>query len=489
MIPWSRLAAGIAAITVLGAVIRFHGLGAQSLWADEAITRNIVEGSLGSAWQAMIDKESAPPLYYLTEWAWVRLLGTSDEALRSFSTITGTLTIPVVAAAAYRLGGRGPAVIAAGLAACSPLLVWYSQEARAYSLYVFLCAISFWLFTRLRVRPTTGSLAAWSLTSAAAIATHYLAVLLVIGEAAWLLAEARSARRRMALAIAPVAAVTAGLVPFALGHRHLQEWIPAFPLEDRISALPTTSLVGIADLPEAVSGVAIALVCAGFVLLASRGSHTERTGALVSASLVVGPVLAVAIAASRGMDVLTARNLLAVWPPLATLIAIGFGTHRVRGLGGVLAIALCALGLGVTIEMKTNERHQRVAWHTAARLIGPPADRVIAVAEPFGHRPLLDYLRETGGEAWDVARPPRTTEVVVLKYQTPDHGIGDNCYSGTPCGMPTQAESPFSAPPGFPLVERRSEDLFTLARYRSRVKRTVKIRMTRLSQFVRETGH
>jgi 4-amino-4-deoxy-L-arabinose transferase-like glycosyltransferase len=479
------MAIALGLIATFGAALRFHGLGDQSFWADEAVTREIAQGSMGSAWHRMMESESAPPLYYLAEWAWVHLVGRSDAALRSFSAVAGTLTIPVLFAAAHRLGGRRAGLIAAAIAASSPLLVWYSQEARAYSLYVLLCATSFWLFIRAREEQTAPSLAAWSLASGAAVATHYVAALLVIGEVAWLLAGTRTGRARVALAAAPVAALTAGMIPHALEQRELQGWILSFPLGDRIRALPAEGLVGITDPPGVVAGAALALVCFGLGALLLRGDETEKGGAIVSASLVVVPLAAVAIAALLGLDGLNARNLLAVWPPLAVLIAIAFATHQARWLGPVLAIALCGIGLGVIVEMKSAEREQRVAWRTAAKLIGPPRDRVIAAPSSFGHRPLLFYLRDQGGRARDVGGAPRTTELVLLTYQAPDHGT--NCYSGTPCGMPSAAETPFSVPPGFHLVERRSGDLFTLARYRARVKLPVKMQITPLSELVRET--
>ena len=55
---------------------------------------------------------------------------------------------PLTAAIARRLGGRRAALAAAALAASSPLLIWYSQEARAYALLVALCALSVWCLLR-----------------------------------------------------------------------------------------------------------------------------------------------------------------------------------------------------------------------------------------------------------------------------------------------------------------------------------------------------
>ena len=44
--------------------------------------------------------ESTPPLYYGLLWVWVRLLGTSADALRSLSACFGVLTVVVVYLAA-----------------------------------------------------------------------------------------------------------------------------------------------------------------------------------------------------------------------------------------------------------------------------------------------------------------------------------------------------------------------------------------------------
>ena len=63
-----------------------------------------------------------------------------DDNLVAVDKPAGTLTIPVVYLVGRHVGGRRIAAAASILAALSPALIWYSQEARAYAVLVLLCA-------------------------------------------------------------------------------------------------------------------------------------------------------------------------------------------------------------------------------------------------------------------------------------------------------------------------------------------------------------
>src|ERR1700730_17458954 len=138
----------LAALTAAGAALRFSTLGVQSFWLDEAVTHRLVSGSLGAMFRAIPHSESTPPLYYVLAWVWVRIFGAHEVGLRSFSAVFGTATIVLIALVARRVAGERAAVAAAALAAANPLLIWYSQEARAYALLVALCALSLWCLLR-----------------------------------------------------------------------------------------------------------------------------------------------------------------------------------------------------------------------------------------------------------------------------------------------------------------------------------------------------
>src|SRR5205814_7640825 len=124
--------AGVAALTVLAAVLRFYRLGHQGLWFDEANTALLVHFSPGKMLGLIPQTESTPPLYYCVAWVWARVFGYGESALRSLSALAGVAMIPVVYGAGAKLISRRAGVLGAAFAACSPLLIWYSQEARSY---------------------------------------------------------------------------------------------------------------------------------------------------------------------------------------------------------------------------------------------------------------------------------------------------------------------------------------------------------------------
>ena len=200
----------LGAVLVVAVGVRFSTLGLQSYWSDEAATVHLLKGSFGHMLSALPDSERTPPLYYAAAWVWSRLFGTGEVGLRSLSAIFGVVTVLVAYLIARRVAGQGAGLIAALLCAVSPLLVWYSQEARAYALAVLLCALSLWFFVRALTDPQPRVLRAWGVSSGLAICAHYFALFAVALEASFLLASRRSRRP----VVAPAAAV--GCVAMAL---------------------------------------------------------------------------------------------------------------------------------------------------------------------------------------------------------------------------------------------------------------------------------
>ena len=82
------------------------------------------------------------PLFALIEHLWCAVAGGSETALRTPSALCGVATVPAMAWLADRWLGRATAGWAAWLAAFSPFLVWYSQEARPYAMLMLMVCVS-----------------------------------------------------------------------------------------------------------------------------------------------------------------------------------------------------------------------------------------------------------------------------------------------------------------------------------------------------------
>src|SRR5687768_1137612 len=148
----SREALLVAGLTAAALVLRFIGLSEGDFWADEIAThRAVADRTPGDVLVVIQAGEGAPHLYYLLAWAWAGVLGAGEAGLRSLSAIAGALVTPVAYLTLRQVGLRTEALIAGGLAAVSPLLVWYGQEARMYSLLTLLTAAALFFFVRLLV--------------------------------------------------------------------------------------------------------------------------------------------------------------------------------------------------------------------------------------------------------------------------------------------------------------------------------------------------
>ncbi|HET9153271.1 MAG TPA: glycosyltransferase family 39 protein [Solirubrobacterales bacterium] len=398
----------LAGLVALGAALRFATLGVQSYHHDEVVTASrVLRVGFVHAMNAVGFSESAPPLYYALAWLWTQIAGTGPWGLRALSALAGVATIPVAYLIGCELRGRRTGFLAAGLVAVNPMLIWYSQEARAYALLVFFCALSLLYCVRaLRAGQDEDgrfqgkrTLVLWGIFSALALATHYFAVFPLAAETLLLLRR----RGRATLSGLWILLLTgAALVPLVLhqmsyGHT---EWIGKFSLGHRVWETAATFLVGetgdIIGGPErpALAFAPLALALAGLVLLAFRGERRDKRAAAVPlavAALTLGVPLLLAIA-SATKDYFLARNLLPALVPLLLAAAVGLTVRRGRRLGGALAALLVAYSLVFAVYVNFDEELQRPDWQAVADRLGEPEAPRATVLWALGEAPLRYYL-------------------------------------------------------------------------------------------------
>lgn len=387
----------LAALTLLAAALRLSTLNLQSFWVDEAFTPVFVlRPSLFATLHNIPRTENTPPLWYLLAWLDSRVLGTGEVALRLPSALAGIATVPVAWALGRELGGRRVAVACAALVAVNPLFVWYSQEARAYGLYVLMVALVTLCFVRVQRQPTRRRVWAFALTGSLALLTHYFAVFLLIPMVLWLLWERRT-RAPVVPAIAALAVVGAALVPLVLaqGGRDTQ-WIGTWKLSNRLLAIPQyylTSYYGEALGHEVELLVALPIL-AGIVLGLRRMLERRESPrpALLVLSVAAGGTLIPIVLAVLGADYLAPRNLVGAMIPLTALFAVVMLWPRTGRVGIALVVASALAFLAVSVDGDLSASLQRENWREiAAGLAGGSRDRVITSVQ-LGSTPLAYYL-------------------------------------------------------------------------------------------------
>jgi len=390
----------VAGLTVLAALLRFLTLGAQSYHHDEIVTASrVLRGGFGHAMDAVGFSESAPPLYYAIAWAWTQLTGTGEFGLRSLSALAGVATVPVAYLVGLELRGRRAGLIAAALVAVNPMLLWYSQEARVYALFVLLCAVSLLFTVRVMRRGQRRDALKWGVVSGLALATHYFAVFPLVAEAIWLL---RRRRRESLPGFAVLVAFGLALAPLAVHQMSLKhaEWISNFNLGHRLWETAATFASGetsdIIARPERplLSVVPLALALAGLALLVFRAGREERRAAVLPLTVALAAIgIPVLLAlASPDKDYVLARNLIAALVPLLIAVAIGLTLPAARRLGTVLAAALIVYSLAFSVWASASSQLQRPDWHVIASHLGEPAGPRATVTWTLGLASLRYYL-------------------------------------------------------------------------------------------------
>lgn len=164
------------------------------------------------------------PLFALVVHAWCALAGGSDAALRAPSAWCGVATVPAMAWLSSRWLGRETAGWAAWLTAGSPFLVWYSQEARPYSMLILLVCVSSAMMlelSRLGARRTGAAYAA-SVVVGMLTAPAFGFVLPL--HLRWWLADAARRRRRLIQAVALALALAVVALPWLPQFRATWDW-------------------------------------------------------------------------------------------------------------------------------------------------------------------------------------------------------------------------------------------------------------------------
>lgn len=182
----------IIGILFIALILRLISLN-QSLWLDEATTALVAKMSLGDIFTNFLPGDFHPPFYYLILKFWVSVFSNSEISIRTPSVIFGIITIYIVYLIGKEIFNKNVGLIASLLIATSGLHVYYSQEARMYSLATFLASLTIYLFIKKRWILLSVSLLFLGMTDY--VSLFILPVFLIVGLKEW---------KKVVLSLAPL---------------------------------------------------------------------------------------------------------------------------------------------------------------------------------------------------------------------------------------------------------------------------------------------
>jgi 4-amino-4-deoxy-L-arabinose transferase-like glycosyltransferase len=138
---------------LIGLLLRLPGLG-LGLWRDEAVTYfDARPETLAGLIQAVAHSELNPPGFFMIMHRWMQTFGASEVVFKLPALMFGLLLIPVTYGLGLAAGAARAGLMAAAVTALAPEAIYYSQEARPYTLTALLCCVVVLFYLRALAHP------------------------------------------------------------------------------------------------------------------------------------------------------------------------------------------------------------------------------------------------------------------------------------------------------------------------------------------------
>ena len=274
--------------------------------------------------------DTSPPLYYLLLYLWTLIFGTNDLIIRLFSIACWLCCFPLLANVARRIGGDAAVIPACLFFALSPMALYFSGEARMYSLLLLCVMTTVWASLVLQEREGDLKICTiWILASAAGFLTHYFFLFPWMAVVAFLfLQPAQLTRQKVLFSMFLVALLILPWYAFAIRSgphwRVTQGWLHLRPPEfSRARALRTDFLQffsGEVSAPGKFKRISSTAAIALFALLAATFAWRSRLRMFDGGRLLLILWFVVVCAAPTVMDLL--QHTYAANIPRYTLAAL-----------------------------------------------------------------------------------------------------------------------------------------------------------------------
>lgn len=349
-------------------------LGHSSLFIDEVYSWQASRGSLDDLRHALQYNEVAPPLYYLLLHGWMQFAGSDSEiVLRMPSVLAGVALVASVCWLGGLVAGRRAGLIAATLAAVSPLVLLYAQQVRAYIFVMLALTIA----VAAVLQATRDRSLRWLLVAGGAaicsLMLHYTAVLVLAPVVVWLWYQPEiDLRWRIGFAAA-CALPLGALLPLALeqtsqGHHDGASTYASLTMFNavRIAGSPFDGRATGSFMIARELGAVIVVEALALLALAERFRGVRARWLIAACGAV--PLAAVLVASALAQPVALTRYTAVAVPFILVAIA-AVAVRLTRPLAALLLICtLAASGVGLLAAQRDEGRNPdtRAAMETVA---------------------------------------------------------------------------------------------------------------------------
>ncbi len=396
-------------IILLGALfLRLYTLGSESFWLDEAIVWDRVRGG-PMKFLFDWDADTQGPVYPMLMWIWSKLFGFGEISMRTPSVIFGVLSIHALYLLGRRVFGHTAATWACVFAAINPFLLYYSQEARPYTLWLWTSLMAVWFLLRLLEESSKRNELGWIAFTLISLYTHPYGPFLLAAFAFMILwLHPRDHWRPL---LKPALIITIAYVPEALVFLNTfigkvdNKWSVAAWINRPDIATPWLYMKFYFAW-YALAALASALMIGGVVFYRDRIRH-HRTGFYTCLAIVIG-MFVLPWLVSQITPILWMRYTITTVAPV--LLLIGWVIAQTKRPLQVIAVGLFVIGSAVPLYHYYTET-DKDPWRQAVEWLRPQ----VATADKFivhparAPMPFEYYFRELYQHS--VVVPSDTTEL------------------------------------------------------------------------------
>lgn len=395
----------LTAITLVAAWLRLHYYARHGLWLDEAATVLFAHKHAGRFWHLMWEREGNMVLYYLLMRAWVHV-GNTEFVVRLPSVLFAVASIPMIYVLGRDLFSRTTGLIAAALLCVNWFHIFFSQEARSYTLLIFLLLLAAWLFLRFTEFPDRKLYRySYPVVSALAMYAHVFAVLVVAAH--WISLGPRRAREigwtRLLRVIATFILLALPIEAFTLLRNEGQlNWIPRASLRSLVDAV--SGMAGFNNGQFLVLAFGLGLAALGVIASYMSRYEKRKFSAQFTLSWLIVPI-AVFLLYSIHRPLFFSRYLIICTPALLLLVAEGVDVIK-QAASSARWLWLPATAVLLLMSVRATVNYYKAPmwpdWNAATKLVlanQRPGDGVCFTAN--GVEPFLYYLQRNTDMAWD----------------------------------------------------------------------------------------
>lgn len=382
----------IIILTFAGFLLRIFNIDFNSIWLDEGSTFSFSHPSKSftDIWNLTASGEFNPPLFHWIEHIMLVLFGSTEIVLRFMPCVFGSLSIPVVYLIGKEIYSDRVGLVSAFLITISSFHVYYSQEARAYTLLMLIMSLFIYFYIKFKKTNSWKYAALVGVCASLGYWTHFWSLVVIAPIFVFMLIDVIKKRNKESLVPVGIASIIAvistlpltSVMLFLFNHRisSPSQW----GMKDLDLLIQYFSWIGYNNIITIL--IFLFLICMGFVIF-----YKLQKPLAIELGAVCVFVLVVSVLISHTIPMLP-RYMITLFPILyvaAGMATVSLYVNYRKVAYVVLAIILITGGMSLHTYYTTYTRENWKGY--ASELSKNTQDGDIIIVLPNYMRLALDF--------------------------------------------------------------------------------------------------